>query len=67
MFGKETEPADTKDFIKVSGKSGLSDCLDHTLNHLDTSLYNDLGVDRSSCFDFVKHCVYPKDVNISSL
>ena len=29
MFGKEAESADTKDFIKVSGKSSLSDCLDH--------------------------------------
>ena len=38
IFGKESGSADTKDFIKVSGKSALSDCLDQILNHLDTSL-----------------------------
>ena len=51
MFGKESGSADTKDFIKVSGKSALSDCLNHILNHLDTSLSNDLGVSKSSCYD----------------
>ena len=51
MFGKESGSADTKDFIKVSGKSALSDCLDHILNHLDTSLSNYLGVGRSSYHD----------------
>ena len=49
MFGKES--ADNKDFIKVPGKSALSDCLNHILNHLDTSLSNDLGVGMSSCHD----------------
>jgi len=51
MFGKEYGSADTKDFIKVSGKSVQSDCLGHILNHLDTSLSNDFGVSRSSCHD----------------
>ena len=51
MFGKESGSPDTKDFIKVSGKSTLSEWLDHILNHLDTSLSNDLGVSRSSCHD----------------
>jgi len=37
MFGKESGSADTKDFIKVSSKLALSDCLDHILNHLDIS------------------------------
>ena len=48
---KESGSADTKDFIKVAGKSSLSDCLDDILNHRDTSLSNDLGVARSSCHD----------------
>ena len=51
MFGKESGSADTKDFIKVLAKSALPDCLEHTLNHLDTSLSNDLRVSRSSCHD----------------
>ena len=51
IFGKESVSADTKDFIKVSGKSTPSDCLDHILNHLDTSLSNDIGVVMSSCHD----------------
>jgi len=34
MFGKESGSADTKDFIKVSGKSALSDCLDQILNRI---------------------------------
>jgi len=49
MSGKESGSADTKDFIKVSGKSALSYCLDHIFNHLDTSLSNNVGVSRSSC------------------
>jgi len=36
MFGKESGSADTKDFIKVSVKSALSDYMDHIFNHLDT-------------------------------
>jgi len=36
MFGKIPESGDAKDFMKVSGKSAQSDCLDHILNHLDT-------------------------------
>jgi len=44
MFGKKSGSTDTKDFIKVSGKSILSDCLDHIWNNLDTSLSNDLGI-----------------------
>jgi len=51
MFGKESGSADTNDFIKVSGKSALPDCLDQILNQLDTSLYNNLGVNRWSCHD----------------
>jgi len=31
MFGKESGSPNTKDFIKVSGKSALSDCFDHIL------------------------------------
>jgi len=42
---------DTKHLIKISHKSALSDSLDHILNHLDTSLSNDLGVSRSSSHD----------------
>jgi len=38
MFGKKYGSAHTKDIIKVLDKSTLSDCLDHILNHLDTSL-----------------------------
>ena len=49
MFGKQSGAAGAKDFIKVSGKSALSDCLDNILNHLDTSLSNALGVGMSSC------------------
>ena len=44
MFGKESGSADTTNFMKVSGKSALSDCLDHILNYLDTSLSNDFGL-----------------------
>jgi len=51
MFGKGPGSADTKDFIKVSSKSVMSDCLDHILNHLDTSLSNYLGAGGSSCHD----------------
>jgi len=51
MFGKESGTADTKDYINVSDKWVLSYCLDHILNHMDTSLANDLGVSRSSCYD----------------
>ena len=48
MLEKISGSVYTKDFIKVSGKSTLSDCLEHILKHLDTSLSNDLGVGRSS-------------------
>ena len=51
MFGKN--------FIVVSGKSALSDCLDHILKHLDTSLSNDLRVGRSSCHDSNGNMKYP--------
>jgi len=51
MFRKESGSENTKDFIKVPGKSALSESLDHSLKHLDTSLSNDLEVTRSSCYD----------------
>ena len=40
VFGKESGSTDSSDFLKVPGKSALSDYLDHILNHLDTSLSN---------------------------
>ena len=51
MFGRESGSVYTKDFIKVSSKSALSDCLQNILNHLNTSLSNDLGVSGSSCHE----------------
>jgi len=47
-FEEDSGSADTKEFIKVSGKSALSDRLEHTLDHLDASLSNDLEVGRLS-------------------
>jgi len=49
MFGQESGSANTKDFSNASSQSALLDCLDHLLNHLDTTLSNDLGVIRSLC------------------
>ena len=51
IFGKESGSSDTKDFIKVSSKLVLSHCLDQIMNHLDTLLFKDLEVSRSSCHD----------------
>ena len=49
IIGNISGSRDTKDFIKVSGRTPLPNCLDHILNHLYTSLSNDFGVGRSSC------------------